>query len=1690
MRTFHGHVPPVVSRLVPVRQVPTNQMIHLTFSLPLRDEEQLDELIRDLYDPGSANYHHFLSPAEFTSRFGPTVQDYDTLLEFVRTNGFEIIGTHPNRVLVDVVGTARTAERVFGVTLKTYKHPNEARDFYAPDREPAVDAPVTLLDVSGLDNFSLPHPNFKLLPNTSSALEPRAGSGPGGSYRGSDFRKAYVPGTSLTGAGQSVALLQFDGYYSNDIASYISQSGITTSVLLTNIPVNGGVSTPGSGNGEVCLDIEMAIAMAPGLDKIYVYEGPNGGTAWSTILSRIANDNLARQVSCSWGGGGPDTTSEQIFKQMAAQGQSFFNASGDSCAFTGSISFPSESTNITQVGATTLTTGSGAVYSSERAWNWGETIGSSYDGVGTSGGISPTYSIPSWQQGISMTAAQGSMTKRNIPDVALTGDNVYVVYDNGSSGNFGGTSCAAPLWAGFTALINQQAALAAKPPVGFLNPALYAIGTSANYANCFHDTAAGDNFWSSSPTNFPAVAGYDLCTGWGTPRGTNLINALVPLSYAPSIVAGNWSLLAESATPANGVIDSGETVTLSLSLQNQGNLATSNLIATLASNAGVVSPSSPQSYGELAAFGGFTNRTFTFTAAGTCGSNIVAALQLQDGTNNLGAVSFTLPLGKVYGLAEKFDSVTTPNLPANWTSVNVTGVLSSWVSTAASSDTSPNSAFETESSSAGENALVSSPILISSSGAQLSFRHNFGLEYGKYRGTTYYYDGGVLEIQIGNGAFKDILAAGGSFVAGGYNHTITTVSDNPLSGRSAWTASSSGWTTVTVNLPASAAGQSIRLRWNLATDTGNGGGTATGWYVDSVTVSGAAPECLSVFTDLAVSQTLAPNSLTLGQNLVYTLNITNLGPQAAANVAVTDSVPANATFVSASSGGTYSAGKVTFNASMLAAGSATNLTITLAPLVTGSFTNTVAAGTVTPEVTTANNQSTLIATQSAPTPPQITLGPASQTIECGGYASYSIVPSGSVPLSIQWRLDGAPIIGATNSMLTLTNIHLPNHTVTVVVTNLYGSVASNAVLNVQDSLAPVITLTGGTPLTNELGSAFVDPGATASDSCAGPVPVTVTGTVNNSVVGTNTLTYTATDGNGNTNQVTRIVIVRDGKPPTITWSFTNLVLVADSNCVALMPDVTGTNDILGTDLSLPLAITQNPTNGAELPIGDNVVVIAVTDPYGNAAYSTNLIVVEDQTPPQITLNGDSLMTNELGVAFSDPGVVVTDTCSGVELLTNGTVDVNVIGTNVLIYVAVDGSGNSNSVSRTVMVRDTTPPTIAWSFTNLVQALDTNCSALMPDVTGTNSIFATDSSGAVTISQEPTNNTVLSQGIHLVVITVTDSSGNASYSTNEIVVQDQTPPQIKINGASLMTNELGSAFVDPGVEVFDACSGIALLLTNGTVNANAVGTNVLTYLALDGSGNSNSITRTVIVRDTTAPMITWSFTNLVQALDTNCSALMPEVTGTNFILATDLSGALTISQEPTNNAVLSLGTNWVVISVTDGSGNAAYSTNEIVVQDQTPPQFVLQPLSQTNDVGNNAVFSAPAIACTPVQFQWFFNHKILTGATNDLLEITNLESVDTGDYYVVAWSGGGSATSAVATLTIVLTNSFVTSSNSVTLTLSGTPGSTYILEAATNLLPAEWLPFNTNTLGTNGLWQFTDPQAREFQQRFFRLRPVP
>jgi uncharacterized repeat protein (TIGR03803 family) len=538
-----GHVPKAIARLglMPVGRLPAANRLNLAIGLPLRNTNALNQLLRDLYDPASPQFRHYLTPEQFTERFGPTKEDYDAVVQFAKSHGLDITARHSNRVLLDVAGQVADIEKAFQVTLHTYQHPTERRQFFAPDVEPSVEAGLAVLDISGLNNYFRPRPALHRTSATTSAGL-GSGSGPGGNYMGKDFRNAYAPGVSLTGAGQMVGLVALEGFYAGDITTYETMAG------LPNVPIqvvlldgfNGvPVTTDPIGTAEASVDIEMAISMAPGLSKVVVFDaGPNNGVL-NDILNTMTANPQVKQLSSSWGGWSPSGTTDNIFKQMAAQGQSFFEAAGDgdswannvtlSTQFYGSWFWPADDPYVTSVGGTSLTmNGSGASYASEKVWNDGNDPpgwdGSGY--VGSGGGISAFYPIPSWQKGLDMSANRGSTTMRNYPDVAMSAENHVIVANGSTSTGWWGTSFAAPLWAGFTALINQEAAANGQPAVGFLNPALYALGQSADYTNNLNDITVGNNATPTSGGLYPAVPGYDLCTGWGSPKGSNLIHSL------------------------------------------------------------------------------------------------------------------------------------------------------------------------------------------------------------------------------------------------------------------------------------------------------------------------------------------------------------------------------------------------------------------------------------------------------------------------------------------------------------------------------------------------------------------------------------------------------------------------------------------------------------------------------------------------------------------------------------------------------------------------------------------------------------------------------------------------------------------------------------------------------------------------------------------------------------------------------------------------------------------------------------------------------------------------------------------------------------------------------------------------------------------------------------------------------------
>lgn len=264
-----------------VGRLPKSQRLSLAITLKLRNQEELQSLLRDLYDPASPIYRHYLTVEQFTERFGPTADDYERVAGFARSNGLAVVQIAPNRLVLDVEGTVGDIERGFRVTMQVYQHPTEPRTFYAPDVEPSVDASLPVQGISGLDTFSPPHPvgSHRGLAGkgaTANATSPgQTGSGPGGGFLGSDIRAAYAPGVTLDGTGQAIGLFQMGGYNLSDVQSYFRAFDQPLNVPIVDILLDGlsDGCPAGCDDKEEAMDIEQAISMAPKLSALLVYEG-------------------------------------------------------------------------------------------------------------------------------------------------------------------------------------------------------------------------------------------------------------------------------------------------------------------------------------------------------------------------------------------------------------------------------------------------------------------------------------------------------------------------------------------------------------------------------------------------------------------------------------------------------------------------------------------------------------------------------------------------------------------------------------------------------------------------------------------------------------------------------------------------------------------------------------------------------------------------------------------------------------------------------------------------------------------------------------------------------------------------------------------------------------------------------------------------------------------------------------------------------------------------------------------------------------------------------------------------------------------------------------------------------------------------------------------------------------------------
>lgn len=731
-----------------------------------------------------------------------------------------------------------------------------------------------------------------------------------------------------------------------------------------------------------------------------------------------------------------------------------------------------------------------------------------------------------------------------------------------------------------TTLVVTNTATDSDIPANALTYSLLAAPTNA--------TISADGVINWTPT-LAQDKSTNLFRTWVIDNGSPPLSAtntfVVYVNGDPVVGLDSTSLVIEGCSPTNNAIDPGETVTMLFSLKNTGLGNTTNLVVTLLQTNGVVSPSAPQIFGALIAGGASVSQPFTFGATGVCGGTITANLQLQDNSANLGLVAVTFSLGQMTTvLTQNFDTVTAPALPPGWTT-SATGVQSNWTTQSAIRDTTPNAAFSPDASNIGLNELVSPPVTLPAGPSQLYFRNSYDLEPGT---GTIGYDGGVLEVKIGTNAFADILAAGGSFVSGGYTHTISSSFGNPLAGRQAWSGNSGGFIATSVNLPATAENQTIQFRWRCGTDNGNGN---SGWRIDSVGVVGYA--CCANSAPVLAAQ----NDRTIAE--LTTMTITNSASDDPANTLTYNLVnpPAGAQI--------DSNGVITWTPTE-AQGPSTNLITTI--VTDNAIPALSATNTFTVTVTEVNSAPVLTV------PPDQTIAELT-TLSVLASATDPDIPANTLSFSLVSPPPGMTIDPTTGAITwTPSESQGPSiNTITVVATDdgsppLSATNSFSVTVNEVNS-APILPLQLDRTI-NELSALTITNTAADSDIPENSLIYSLVNPPDGMQIDTNGIvSWTPTESQGPSTNIITAVVADNGQPPlSATNSFT--VIVNEVNSPPVLPSPPDR-----TIVGLASLVVTNAATDQDVPT--NALSYALVAGPENALIDTNGIIKWTPTIEQV-----------------------------------------------------------------------------------------------------------------------------------------------------------------------------------------------------------------------------------------------------------------------------------------------------------------------------------------------------------------------------------------------------------------------------------------------------------------------------------------
>ncbi len=475
-----------------------------------------------------------MTRGEYVANHGASEADLAAVAKFASDYGLVVTQSSKAQRSVVLSGTAGAFQKAFDTELHHYVHDSGTYR----GRVGTVRVPNALKDVVvgvfGLDNRPFARPHFQRVSRKSATKE-------SASFNPTDLARLYQFPTGLDGAGQTIGIIELGGgYRPKDLQTYFRTLNVNVTGSLTTVSVDGGKNQPGGdADAEVMLDIEVASAIAPGAN-IAVYFAPDATDRGFLDAVNAAVQDGARSpsvISISWGGPEAASTAafatqlDEIFQSAAALGITVCVASGDNGAAdegprewdgVAHADFPASSPNVLAIGGTRILAANGTL-KSEQVWNQGGADPENDSFGASGGGISVLFqTVPQWQAKMSLPApANGGRPGRGVPDVAADADPAsgYNVRVDGQDTVIGGTSAAAPLWAGLVALVNQKVGRR----VGFINPELYAAAGGA----AFHPVTTGNNRVGPKNVGYDAGSGpWSACTGLGTPNGQEVLKLL------------------------------------------------------------------------------------------------------------------------------------------------------------------------------------------------------------------------------------------------------------------------------------------------------------------------------------------------------------------------------------------------------------------------------------------------------------------------------------------------------------------------------------------------------------------------------------------------------------------------------------------------------------------------------------------------------------------------------------------------------------------------------------------------------------------------------------------------------------------------------------------------------------------------------------------------------------------------------------------------------------------------------------------------------------------------------------------------------------------------------------------------------------------------------------------------------------